>query len=34
MADGTKSYIIAPDGLKVGDVVVSSKSADIISLSQ
>ena len=27
--DGTKSYIIAPDGLKVGDVVVSSKSADI-----
>ena len=27
--DGTKSYIIAPDGLKVGDVVISSKSADI-----
>ena len=27
--DGVKSYIIAPDGLKVGDVVVSSKSADI-----
>ena len=26
--DGVKSYIIAPDGLKVGDVV-SSKSADI-----
>ena len=23
--DGVKSYIIAPDGLKVGDVVVSSK---------
>lgn len=27
--DGVKSYIIAPDGLKVGDVVLSSKSADI-----
>ena len=27
--DGVKSYIIAPDGLKVGDVVISSKSADI-----
>ena len=27
--DGVKSYIIAPDGLKVGDVIVSSKSADI-----
>ena len=24
--DGVKSYIIAPDGLKVGDVIVSSKS--------
>jgi len=27
--DGVKSYIIAPDGLKVGDVVISSKSADL-----
>ena len=27
--DGEKSYIIAPNGLKVGDVVVSSESADI-----
>lgn len=27
--DGVKSYIIAPDGLKVGDVVVSGKGADI-----
>ena len=27
--DGVKSYIIAPDGLKVGDVVLSSKTADI-----
>ena len=27
--DGVKSYIIAPDGLKVGDVVLSSKAADI-----
>lgn len=28
-ADGTKSYIIAPVGLKVGDTVVSGPSADI-----
>ncbi len=28
-ADGEKTYIIAPVGLKVGDVVVSSDSADI-----
>ena len=27
--DGDKSYIIAPDGLKVGDTVVSGASADI-----
>ena len=27
--DGEKRYIIAPDGLKVGDVVVSSATADI-----
>ncbi|MBQ7859603.1 MAG: 50S ribosomal protein L2 [Faecalibacterium sp.] len=27
--DGVKSYIIAPDGLKVGDVVVSGATADI-----
>ena len=27
--DGVKSYIIAPDGLKVGDTVVSSATADI-----
>ena len=27
--DGTKSYIIAPDGLKVGDTVVSGAGADI-----
>ena len=27
--DGEKSYIIAPNGLKVGDVVVSSEKADI-----
>ncbi|MBR6740192.1 MAG: 50S ribosomal protein L2 [Clostridia bacterium] len=27
--DGTKSYIIAPSGLKVGDKVVSGKEADI-----
>ena len=27
--DGEKSYIIAPNGLKVGDVVVSSENADI-----
>lgn len=28
-ADGSKSYILAPDGLAVGDEVVSSKNADI-----
>jgi len=28
-ADGEKSYIIAPQGLKVGDVVVSGKDAEI-----
>jgi large subunit ribosomal protein L2 len=28
-ADGEKSYIIAPVGLKVGDVVISSDTADI-----
>ncbi len=28
-ADGLKSYILAPVGLKVGDVVISSDSADI-----
>ena len=27
--DGEKSYIIAPNGLKVGDVVVSGADADI-----
>lgn len=27
--DGTKSYILAPDGLKVGDKVISSENADI-----
>jgi large subunit ribosomal protein L2 len=27
--DGEKSFILAPDGLKVGDAVVSSKNADI-----
>ena len=27
--DGEKRYIIAPHGLKVGDVVVSGASADI-----
>jgi large subunit ribosomal protein L2 len=27
--DGTKSYILAPDGLAVGDRIVSSKNADI-----
>ena len=27
--DGVKSYIIAPNGLKVGDTVISSASADI-----
>ncbi|MEC7519951.1 MAG: 50S ribosomal protein L2 [Myxococcota bacterium] len=28
-ADGVKSYILAPDGLKAGDSVVSSRNADI-----
>jgi large subunit ribosomal protein L2 len=28
-ADGVKSYILAPDGLKPGDTVVSSRNADI-----
>lgn len=28
-ADGYKAYIIAPEGLKVGDVIESGKSADI-----
>jgi large subunit ribosomal protein L2 len=28
-ADGEKRYILAPDGLSVGDAVVSSKNADI-----
>ena len=28
-ADGEKTYILAPDGLKVGDQVISSRSADI-----
>lgn len=28
-ADGSKGYILAPDGLAVGDQVVSSKNADI-----
>lgn len=28
-ADGVKTYIIAPVGLKVGDVVISSDNADI-----
>ena len=28
-ADGVKSYIICPEGLKVGDTVISSASADI-----
>lgn len=27
--DGEKAYILAPDGLKAGDVVISSESADI-----
>jgi len=27
--DGDKSYILAPDGLKEGDVIVSSRTADI-----
>ena len=28
-ADGVKTYILAPDGLKQGDTVISSRSADI-----
>ena len=28
-ADGVKTYILAPDGLKQGDTVVSSRNADI-----
>jgi large subunit ribosomal protein L2 len=28
-ADGEKRYILAPDGLKVGDAIVSSRNADI-----
>ncbi len=28
-ADGEKAYILAPDGLKQGDTVISSKNADI-----
>lgn len=28
-ADGVKSYILAPDGLKAGDTVVSSRHADV-----
>jgi large subunit ribosomal protein L2 len=28
-ADGVKTYILAPDGLKQGDIVVSSRGADI-----
>ena len=28
-ADGEKAYILAPDGLKTGDTVMSSKNADI-----
>ncbi|HVU03526.1 MAG TPA: 50S ribosomal protein L2 [Polyangiaceae bacterium] len=28
-ADGEKRYILAPDGMKVGDPIVSSKTADI-----
>lgn len=28
-ADGEKRYIIAPNGLKVGDIIISSDSADI-----
>ncbi|MFO0646707.1 MAG: 50S ribosomal protein L2 [Polyangiales bacterium] len=27
--DGVKTYILAPDGVKVGDVVISSRNADI-----
>ena len=30
-ADGEKSYIIAPHGLKVGDTVVSGKEVDIVA---
>ena len=30
--DGTKSYIVAPDGLKVGDTVMSGEGADIKAL--
>src|SRR3954467_15234803 len=28
-ADGEKRYILAPDGLKVGDTIISSRNADI-----
>src|ERR1043166_1855756 len=28
-ADGEKRYILAPDGMKVGDQIVSSRTADI-----
>jgi large subunit ribosomal protein L2 len=28
-ADGEKRYILAPDGLKVGDAIISSRNADI-----
>ncbi|MBM4363816.1 MAG: 50S ribosomal protein L2, partial [Deltaproteobacteria bacterium] len=28
-ADGEKRYVLAPDGLKVGDTVVSARTADI-----
>jgi len=28
-ADGEKRYILCPDGLKVGDVILSSRNADI-----
>ncbi len=27
--DGEKSYILAPDGLKVGDTIISSRNADV-----
>ena len=27
--DGEKAYILAPDGMKIGDTIVSSKNADI-----
>ena len=30
-ADGTKSYILAPQGLKVGDTVISGENVDIIT---